>query len=240
MQKKQNLTPVKELTISQILSTENPRAWTDRELSRYVRTLNLAANKRLARLKKTSKSNPITVSDKGLFALNGRPIQKFTNKKRTADETTKQYEKRLFESYDRASAYLKRKSTTITGAMEIQERAVNKIMKRIRPESELRDNLTKELIENSYSLFRKLRETNYAFLISNKTYSTNDLLEDIGSKMLNYNEESVNKYLQQKINKTYEKLMEKELSDAEQKQKDINSKIKGTYEDFSSLYTNNF
>ena len=142
-----------------------------RDLSRALRTVALAANKRLNRLKKKAEVSVNEHGDVTYTDISGQGIDfealYFTGGKKFGLGRGKQKRGDIYKEFARTRAFLQAKSTTIAGAIELRKKRERQLFGQTREElygtlppaeAALMENEMKDIMKDIYSEFHRWKE----------------------------------------------------------------------------------
>ena len=148
--KRKVLPPLKNYTLDELLSmdTLDLMKMNAREMRHAVRTLNLVANKRLARLQKAVREDRQGVSERGLTNSKGQTIEKFTISRSASLNEAR-------NKFKNVAHYLNRKTTTIEGAKKEFDRQAKKLF----DDEDI--SFSNDEIKELWHIFRELDEAGF-------------------------------------------------------------------------------
>lgn len=198
--------PLKNYTVEELLTMDdwNLNKLSERDIRHAVRTLNLAANKRIARLTKAIDQGRQDISSRGLYTGKGNLIEKFTiGRKADINEARSKFKV--------VANFLNRKTTTMEGA----KKEFNRQYSRLFENAEVPENfeISRDELNDLWSEYRKLDEEQ----VFTEEYDSDRAQQKMGEMYVtgNYTNEEIIRRIADEISETKKKIQRKKDSSAQ-------------------------
>lgn len=198
--------PLKNYTVEELLTMDDwdLNKMSAREMRHAVRTLNLAANKRIARLTKAIDQGRQDISSRGLYTGKGDLIEKFTiGRKADVNEARNKFKV--------VSHFLNRKTTTMEGAKKEFNRQYSRLFENTEVPEEFE--ISRDELNDLWSEYRKLDEQQ----VFTEEYDSDRAQQKMGEMYVtgNYTNEEIIKRIADEISETKKKIQRKKDSSAQ-------------------------
>lgn len=198
--------PLKNYTVEQLLTMDDwdLNSMSAREMRHAVRTLNLAANKRIARLTKAIDQGRQDISSRGLYTGKGDLIEKFTiRRKADVNEARNKFKV--------VANFLNRKTTTMEGAKKEFDRQYSRLFDNTEVPEDFE--ISRDELNDLWSEYRKLDEQQ----VFTEEYDSDRAQQKMGEMYVtgNYTNEEIIKKIADEISETKKKIQRKKDSSAQ-------------------------
>lgn len=198
--------PLKNYTVEELLTMDDwdLNKMTAREMRHAVRTLNLAANKRIARLTKAIDQGRQDISSRGLYTNKGDLIEKFTIGRKTDVNEAR-------HKFKVVANFLNRKTTTMEGAKKEFNRQYSRLFENTEVPEDFE--ISRDELNDLWSEYRKLDEQQ----VFTEEYDSDRAQQKMGEMYVtgNYTNEEIIKRIADEISETKKKIQRKKDSSAQ-------------------------
>ena len=198
--------PLKNYTVEELLTMDDwdLNKMSAREMQHAVRTLNLAANKRIARLTKAIDQGRQDISSRGLYTNKGDLIEKFTIGRKTDVNEAR-------HKFKVVAHFLNRKTTTMEGAKKEFNRQYSRLFENTEVPEEFE--ISRDELNDLWSEYRKLDEQQ----VFTEEYDSDRAQQKMGEMYVtgNYTNEEIIKRIADEISETKKKIQRKKDSSAQ-------------------------